>query len=161
MKKEFLEKAIEVKLKKYAGGNRLGELLNYLIEFIDDYINPENIDVWLFQNYKSIETDYLMSSKDTLFEFIIENIESYFNFYINIEKEDIEPVGIADIWISFEVSDKSKELILRILNEIKENLTDLSELTDIKEIIDTRLPLYHDDFLDNIEIVSSKVIITK
>lgn len=160
MKKEFLEKNIQVNLEKNTEKNTLGELLNHLIEFIEVYIDPADIDVWIFQNYESIDIDYPMDSKDDLFEFIAKNIESYFNFYINIEKEDIEPCGIADVWLSFEVSDKSKELILNTLDKIKEELTDISELTDIKEIIDTRLPFYTDDFLDNIEIVSKKVIMT-
>lgn len=160
MNKEFLEKTIQLQLDNYNGESTLGALSNYLLKFIDVYIDSINTDIWFFQNYKSIDTDYL-ESKDEIFDFIVKNLESYFNFYINIEGENIEPCGVADIWISFEISEKSKELILTTLNKIKENLSDLIKLTDMSEIIDTRLPYYTDDFLDNIEIISSKVIMTK
>lgn len=157
MNKKDLENVIEKKIKESKGIITFG-ILESIIE--ETFKNNENIHytgMWIFQGEEIFESNADFKNLNEAVDYFTNNLNKYLSLYLEFEGA-IEPAGVADIYLSYNLDNNSRDRFINILNDIKGKNTEIDILADIREIIDTIPMMQYGDIVENLKLENLKII---
>lgn len=152
-----LANMVEEKIKEFNNSLKLCDLENLIEETFKDNEKIKYEGIWIFQNDDVFDEDYDFDDLDKTAEYFIYNLDKYLNLYLEFSG-DIEPSGIADVYISYTLDDDSRDKFIQILKDIRGKINAEDILATPSEVIDT-LPLMHyGNIVENLKLENLKIL---